>query len=194
MGLVGLIGAGKTTVSDFLISKGFHHLRFSAPIEIEIKKRGLPLERKIYQDIGDEWRTKFGLDYISRLLLQEVEKSSDSHFIVDGFRNLGEINPFMSLESFFLIGLVADAETRYQRLRKRGKPGDPHTKRDFLKQEKRDVGARQPDFFGQNNSSVLELADVKINTAKNLDEVLKEVEEILEEKGFIGSPSLRGTK
>lgn len=100
IGLAGGIGSGKTSVAGYLEGRGFHQLRFSKPIQEEAKKRGLPPERKVYQDIGDEWRVKFGLEYIGGLILKEVEASPDELFVVEGFRNLGDLAPFEALPGF----------------------------------------------------------------------------------------------
>jgi len=184
VGLAGFIGSGKSTVAEFLIKKGFQHLRFSDPIETEIKKRKLPLKRAVYQDIGDEWREKFGLDYISKLLLAEAEKSTETHFVVDGFRNPGELPPFKSYPGFLLVGIYADQQLRFERLRKRGLPRDPKTWGQFQEQEDRDLGIGQPEF-GQNNLAVFEAADILVINRGKLAEVLAEVELVLQKKGII---------
>jgi len=184
IGLVGEIGAGKSTIAAHLVSKGCHHLRFSFPIEEEIRRRGLPLERAIYQDVGDEWRSKFGLDYISKLLLKKVDETDKQLFVVEGFRNPGELPPFRQREDFFLLGLVADPKVRFQRLRDRGLPPDPKSWKAFLVQENRDQGKGQPEF-GQNNAAVIKLADVQLSTDRDISEVLEAVDTVLRTKGVI---------
>lgn len=180
VGLVGPMGVGKTTVSKHLVSQGFKSLRFSDPIRAEANKRNLPQDRKILQDIGDQWRQEFGLDYIGKLLLTEIKKEPDKDFVVEGFRNPGEVKPFLELPNFVLIGLNADPKVRFERLKKRREVHDPKTLEDFQKQESRDQGIGQPEH-GQQVLGSLEFADFVIDTDKVESEVLSQVEKTLKE-------------
>ena len=119
VGLVGPIGVGKTTIAEHFLHKGFKKLKFSDPIKEETDRRQLPHTRKVYQDVGDSLREKFGNDYISRSLIDKIKENGDTTFVVEGFRNPGEIRFFQKLPSFILIGLNADPKVRFERLKKK---------------------------------------------------------------------------
>lgn len=184
VGLVGPIGSGKSSIAAFLVEKGFVGLRFSDPIKKEALSLGRPIGRSVLQDIGDLWREKYGLDYISKLLLSQIKSSSGNKFVIDGFRNPGEISVFKKLTNFILIGLNAPPKVRAIRLIRRGQVHDPKNWGNFLKQEERDSGKSQPQY-GQKVEKSLKLADIIISTNKVKSKVNKEVWQLLEQKGFV---------
>lgn len=191
VGLVGPIGVGKTTIGDYFASKGYKRLKFSDPIKEETNRLKLPHTREIFQDVGDSLRERFGNDYIARALLEKVRKDRDGNFVVEGFRNPDEIKPFLKLSNFILLGLNADPEVRYQRLKKRSEPRDPKNFEEFKKQAERDQGMLQP-AHGQQVLKCLELADFVIDTDKVKSEVFRQVEEVLKE--FQNDPGRTNTR
>ncbi len=180
VGLVGPIGVGKTTIANYLESTGFQKLKFSDPIKEETDRRKLTNTREAYQDIGDSLREKFGNDYISRSLHDKIKAKANKSFVVEGFRNPGEISIFQKLPNFVLVGLNADPKVRYERLKNRGEPHDPKTWEAFEKQEARDQGIGQPEY-GQQVLASLELADFVIDTDKVQSEVNITIDKILKE-------------
>ncbi len=182
VGIVGPIGSGKSTTSAFLVKKGFVHLRFSEEIEKEIKKRNLEFSRKNYQDIGNEWRAK-KVDFISRRILKTIAKlPKESKIVIEGCRNPGEIYPFKKRDNFYLIGLNAPVEVRFQRVNKLSR--DPKTWEEFQVGEKRDAGYGEPEW-GQNTKGCLELTNIVISTDKVKSEVNQEIAEFLKLKGVL---------
>lgn len=182
VGIIGPIGSGKSTASEFLVNKGFVHLRFSAEIEKEIKKRGLTFERKTYQDLGNEWRAKKA-DFISQRILKTIAKlQKDSKVVIEGCRNSGEIYPFKKLKNFYLIGLNAPVKVRFERVNKLSR--DPKTWKEFLVGEMRDFGVGEPSW-GQDTPGCLKLADIVISTDKVKSKVNQEIEKFLKLKGVL---------
>jgi len=175
------LGSGKTTVADHLVLLGYRSLRFSQIIDREIEKRGLEKSRKVQQDIGDQFREKFGASHIGKLLVEEIEKDKKHNgFVVEGFRNPAEVAPFRVLEHFVLIGLNADPKVRFERLFARGQERDPKAWEDFQKQEARDQGIGQPEH-GQQVLSSLELADFVIDTDTAKEQVYNKIIKVVEE-------------
>ncbi len=182
VGIVGPLGSGKSTASEFLAKNGFVHFRFSAEIEKEIKKRGLDFSRKNYQDIGDLWRSK-RVDFISRRLLKAIAKlPNGSKIVIEGCRNPGEIYPFKKLKNFYLIGLNAPVKVRFERVSQLSR--DPKTWAEFQVGEKRDAGVGEP-IWGQGVFGCLKLADIVIDTNKVKSKVNTEIEKFLKDKGVL---------
>lgn len=127
IGLTGPIGSGVTTVSHFLVAKGFHRLSLSAPIKAELLKREkknanytiskIPNWRKKLQDIGDEGRVK-SLSYWIDLALKDLPKTA-VNIVIDTIRNEGEVEGLRSrYTNTFLVAVIADRETRWNRVKK----------------------------------------------------------------------------
>ena len=100
------------------------------------------------QDMGNEWRARFGAGVFTEVLLRAAEMLSIRRMIIDGFRNPGELEPLrQNLAGRWVpVGVVADMDVRKNRfLEKRRRVGDPVTEEDFLTLDRRDKGKGEPD-------------------------------------------------
>ncbi|HSX57790.1 MAG TPA: AAA family ATPase [Candidatus Saccharimonadales bacterium] len=180
VGLVGPIGVGKTRVSQHLEELGYKKLKFSDPLRVELAEKGIKVTRIALQDLGDSWRAKHSNDFLAKLLLKQIQEKPKDAFVVEGFRNPGEVKAFQKLPNFILIGLTADPKVRFERLKARSQSEDPQTWVEFEKQETRDQGIAQPEN-GQQVLKSLELADFLIDTDRVESEVNRSVEKAIME-------------
>ena len=58
--LTGPIRAGKSSVLKLLEEKGYRGYKFSDLINKEIEKRGEKIQRRLQQEVGNEFRKRFG--------------------------------------------------------------------------------------------------------------------------------------
>ena len=65
IGLTGTNAAGKSTLLNFLISKGFNNFSLSDIIREELVKRGIEISRQNLIDIGNEMRAKYGASILA---------------------------------------------------------------------------------------------------------------------------------
>ncbi|HVT01483.1 MAG TPA: AAA family ATPase [Patescibacteria group bacterium] len=174
IGITGPLGSGKTTASKILQNKGYVQLIFSDVIKDEAKKRGLPTDtREILQDIGDELRNKYGNEVLAKKLLKKAVKLKINFLVVDGIRNIGELN-YIKKRGGFIIGINSSLENRFKRISVPGEFYYGKSKKEFEKDEARDRGVGQDDF-GQHAKDCLNASDIIINnngTLKNLKEIL----------------------
>lgn len=171
IGLTGPIRAGKSSLLSILEEKGYKGYRFSDAINKEIKKRGKKIERKLQQDIGNEFRKKFGGDYWAKKLLKIAKKGKSKYVVIDGIRNPDEIK-YLKDRGAFIIGINADYETRKKRYLTNLKISDPKSKKEFDRIEKKDRGIKE-EYFGQQVSKSLKLADIVIINNWNDKNLLK---------------------
>ena len=73
---------------------------------------------------------------------------------------------------------MAKKTVRFKRLRKRGKPWDPKTWKDFLVVDRRDKGTGQKGY-GQQVGKCVGMADFDIQNNGNLTKLEKEIKGIL---------------
>lgn len=172
IGLVGYFGAGKTTVTNYLIKKGFFAVRLSSFLEEELKKRQKIINRKNLQDLGNEFRKKFGPSILAKLAMKKA--SSYLKVTIDGIRNLTEIAFFKKNKRFYLLGITADPKIRFQRLQKIKKKAFLSWDQ-FLKLDNRDKGKGQLSS-GLQVKKCLSQADYLIENDCALSELYQKVD------------------
>lgn len=143
IGITGPFGSGKSTVSAYLEAKGFKKVVLSSYLEEEAKKRGkAKITRKLLQDIGNEWRGSYGRGVLAKKALESLKKGKISLAVVDGVRNVGEIEYLKKKANFMLLGVIADRTVRFNRLKKLKRREDL-TPELFFKLDCRDLGVNE---------------------------------------------------
>lgn len=182
IGLVGLPGAGKTTVAKQLVSNGFVHVTLSYFIKEEAKKDGITeFTREVLQNYGNKMRETYGPQILAQLALKKIREEHPQKVVIDGIRNLYEV-AFLKVENnFAFIGVSAHPKLRYQRLTQRKDRPWKGSYKEFLHHEKREdtlgskeTGLRvrecfkQADFEIENNSTLADLSTVTNVALKNI--------------------------
>ena len=143
IGITGAFGSGKSTAAAFFEEKGFTKIALSSFLEIEAKKRGVrKITRKILQDIGNEWREKFGPGILAKKANAYLKSKKAEKAVIDGVRNLGEVREFRKNGNFILVAVVADRKVRFERL-KSLKRREKLTWDLFEELDKRDIGVAE---------------------------------------------------
>lgn len=168
IGIVGLPGAGKTTVATYIVKRKFAHIILSDFIREEIIHRGMnDFSRSVYQRVGNDMREKSGGDVLAARALEKIRKEHVKLAVIDGIRNVQEITYLRTYKGFHLLGVSANSRLRFKRLSDRLKT-DKQIHRsyaEFLKEEKREdsLGSKKN---GLRVSESLKDADVIVqNTA-----------------------------
>ena len=174
IGLTGTMGSGKGGLARYLEKKGFQRLIFSDVVNGEILKRGMEITRKNQQDVADELRRIDG-NYLTKRLLEKVGCGGDA--VLDGIRNIAEINFLRQQKGFVLIGVDADSIIRFNRVVSRGDVRDPKTHEEFLERDKKDRFSENPE--GQQVNLCLSKADHLILNNNCEEEMFEGVERIL---------------
>lgn len=122
IGVVGTINSGKDTVGDFLKQKtGWQSFSLSDELRAVATERGLPLDNKTLNTVAVDLKTTFGLGHLSE---RGLKKFAGKDLIVTSLRNPGELVPLQETGEFFLIGVDAPIEMRYQRAVARARAGE----------------------------------------------------------------------
>jgi len=176
IGVTGLTGSGKGVVSDILVKNGFVKLGHSEIINEELNKKGITINRDNQVVLANEMRKLNGASYFARKLIDKIDFKKN--YVVEGFRNIAEIEEFRKFSNFFFIGVAAGSKRRFEWVLKRNRLGDPKNFEEFMKNEKRD-------FFqfdkpeGQQNAICFSMADYFITNEGSLEDLKKEVEKII---------------
>lgn len=176
IGVVGPIASGKSMLSDALVKKGFVKLSFSAEVRNEAKNRGIPIERKLLQDLGNDMRMKEGSDYWAKRIITKIE--SKKNYVIEGIRNPAEVDALKKLDNFSLAAVDAPIEKRFQWIMMRGKDSDPSSLEGVKKIDARDRGEGE-EGHGQQSAKCVEMADYHLLNDKTKENFEKKVDNFL---------------
>lgn len=182
IGITGGFGSGKSTAASFFEKRGFRKIVLSSFLEEEAKKRGFrKITRKILQDIGNEWRRKYGSGILAKKAIGYLNKRKIEKVVIDGIRNKGEIKEFKQTKKFILIAIVSNKKNRFKRLRNL-KKRENLTFELFKKLDRRDQGLGQKNT-GLQVAACIREADIRVNNnysyydfKEKLNEFLKNYE------------------
>lgn len=161
IGLTGPVGSGCTTMARLLADKyGYKLYKISDLIEADMKAASVTIgtgsaRRSSLQDHGNLKR-KERLDYWVQALWENIkeDKATDQKIVIDGIRNLGEVEALrMRFPNFFLIAVCCERDQRWKRIFERY-DGDNAS---FNKDDRRDQNEGIP--HGQNVQDCVDNAD-----------------------------------
>lgn len=176
LGLVADISAGKDTAARYLAEKhGFERHTLSDILRAEARVRKLTPTRENLVKIVKELRKKEG---IHALIRRAIKKSKKDKIVIVGIREKEEID---YLKEKFpgkvkILRLTADPKIRFERIKTRGRTGDPKTFKEFLAQEKREW--EEFDF-----KTLFKMADYKIVNDGTVEELYRELDKALKKLG-----------
>lgn len=174
LGFVGNLAAGKGTVVKYLKEKhGASTYRFSTMLRDVLKRLYLPDSRENLQFISTAIRQYFGEDIIAKVMAGDVKNDKNEIVAVDGVRRMVDVKYLAEMANFKLVRIVADPRIRYQRIILRNENPDDAEKiyEQFLEDHKKEADAEIP--------MVMEKADLEIDNNGNLEDLYKQVDQII---------------
>ncbi len=154
IGLTGENCAGKSTVAEYLQKKGFYFHSLSDIIREEVSAEGLPPTRENLIRKGNELRAKSGPGALGARMAKKLQ--NDKNYCIDSIRNPSEVEELKKLGRFFLIYITAPSEVRFERIKSRGREGDPKNYAAFATIEKLEM--ENEDKTKQNLKGTIALA------------------------------------
>jgi dephospho-CoA kinase len=175
IGITGKIGSGKDAVSKYLVKEhGFKSISIGDLVRDKAKKQDVILSRTNLSKISKKFTDKFGLDYWSECAVLKIKKMKGDKFVVNGIRRYEDYKQISkSFKSFKFYMVDTKPKTRFERMKKRSRPGDPKTYDQFKKQEKNEYK------LYTNFKRTLKQVDDKIDNNKSLNNLHKNIKSIL---------------
>src|SRR3989338_11418129 len=177
IGLTGTMGAGKGEIVKILKQKGFEHYVFSDVLREVAKERNIDPTRENLQKLGAIVKKESGRGILASKLLKKIKTDKA---VLDGERNVDEIKE-LKKNGAHIIGITAPQKVRYQRIKSRKREGDPLT---FLQFKRSDNLENRGKTKGQEINNCLNHADFIINNNGTLENLKKQVEDILNKIPF----------
>jgi dephospho-CoA kinase len=172
IGLTGSFGSGCTYLADHILAaKGYKGVSLSDILrDVYSKEKGGSSEdipRHELQAFGDEVRKKRGAGYLATEALREVEevsKGGTCKWVIDSIRNPAEIRCLRECSrNFFLFGVYADKDVRWERVRK----AYSDDRRLFEEDDKNDTGD-DSEQHGQRVGDCFREADVVLTNNRHI--------------------------
>lgn len=139
IGVTGTVGAGKDTVAEYLMSKGFEHISLSNFIREELRKRNLHVTRENLWKVGNGLRRKKGSTVLAKRAIATMAKNKN--YVITSIRNPAEAKVLLDSGNFVLLGVDAPIELRFKRVKERKgrNEKDARTFEEFKKAEKKEM-------------------------------------------------------
>lgn len=185
IGLTGTLGAGKGTVTEYLVrEKGFTYASVSQFLAEEAVRWGREPDRQARHDVANHYRAQ------SPMALMEATYAAvdpqAERVVLEPQHTLNEVR-FIQEKGGKVIGVDADLKTRYARIAKRGSEKDNVTFEEFTSFEQLEMQSDDPNK--NNLKACIEAADVVIQNDGTLEELHQKVERALVELGLTLSSS-----
>lgn len=157
-------GAGKSTTTGLLKDMGFRAFSLSGLLRDEADAAFDAPSRAQVQAYGKRMQQEHGNDYFARRLVAETDLIAPGDAVIDGMRNLDEVEHIRAAAekagmTFVMIALVLDAERRFDRVQRRSRAGDPGDLETFKIDDARANGANG---VFQNNAALVAAADIRL--------------------------------
>ncbi|MBI2625418.1 MAG: AAA family ATPase [Candidatus Nealsonbacteria bacterium] len=179
--IVGMAGAGKTTVADEFVAQGFAYLRFGQVTIDEIKKRRLEVSEASERKIREELRKKYGMSAFALLNSVKIDRLlKESNVVVDGLYSWSEYKMLKERygDSLFIVAAYAPPVLRYQRLVGRVAENDP--KKRFRPLTEKEAKARDlADIESAEKGGPIAMADFTVLNLGAKEELIEQVRGVL---------------
>ncbi|MFA5930263.1 MAG: deaminase [Candidatus Micrarchaeia archaeon] len=175
IGLTGENCAGKGTVADYLVQKGFYYYSLSDAIREELASEGKEITREALIAKGNELRRNFGADVLAKRTIAKL--LPDRNYVIDSIRNPAEARALLATGKTTLVYVTASQKVRFERMRQRRREGDPHSFDAFKVIDKAEMVSK--DEFGQSLSEVFALSTKKLENESVFKELYAVVDDML---------------
>lgn len=178
IGISGAFGSGKSTAADYLFSKGYTKIVLSKFLEDALVYSGeKDITRKKLQDLGNSWRELHGAGVLGQKAAEYIKDKGFSKIVVEGFRNISEIEALQKIGEFKLVSILANRSIRYKRLSKL-KRREKLTPELFEKLDYRDMGVGEA-ITGLQVAVCIAAADIFIENNKTENDLFRRLDEVL---------------
>lgn len=177
VGVAGRNGAGKGEVIKLLEAKGYTALSLSDVIRDVLRAQGVEESRSRMIEAGRALRAEGGPQVLGERLLAKMDPARD--YAVDSVRHPAEVEPLRSGgRPFLLLWVDADESVRFERMRARGRVGDPETLEELRLLEARELGSADP--AAQQLDAVEKISDCVLRNDAGIDALSAALDEALD--------------
>jgi dephospho-CoA kinase len=169
--ITGMAGSGKTTLANLLRDRGYTLFTMGDVIRHEVRVRSLSPTPENLGRVAKEIREAGGDEAVAKKCIPLMLGELNEKVALDGIRSLDEVYAFEEVFKIYMVATHASPETRYRRLRRRGRSDDPVNRRLFRERDLRELG------FGMGEA--IAMSDYIITNEDSVDELERRLEDVL---------------
>ncbi len=120
--VVGLCGAGKSIVCEYIQNKNYEKVYFGGIVIEEVKKRGLEIIEKNEKTVREELRQRYGMEAMAILSRNKIDThlKNGRRVLIDGLYSMSEYRVLKESYPFMItLAVFTSKELRYKRLSQR---------------------------------------------------------------------------
>jgi dephospho-CoA kinase len=173
----GMPASGKSEAVQLAKDKGIPVIRMGDLVWEETKRQSKPLNDKNVGSVATSMRKEYGMDVWAKRTVEKIHSlKKSSHLVIDGVRNMEEIEYFKKElgSDFFVVAIDASDELRRKRAIARGRTDDSKNLKDLEERDKREIrwGLQKviadADLIIPNNGSLDQFQKQVLNVLNNL--------------------------
>lgn len=174
LGFIGPISSGKGTIAAYYKEKyGEETIRFSTTLREILDILDLPHTRENTQKMFLTLAEAFGESVLSKVVAKKISDSSKSLIVVEGIRRPADLEFLKQIPGFQLIGVNANVQTRFSRLKQRNENIDDSSKTFELFLEEHKVGT---EIYIED---LMKQAKIIINNNGDHEELYKQLDKLV---------------
>ncbi len=167
--ITGMPGSGKSILVEEAKSLNLPVYVMGDVVREETMRRYGIVTHELMVETSKILREERGEEIIALRTIERI-KPCEQVVVIDGVRSLREVEVFRRYGEVIIVAVHASPKTRFERLLKRNRPGDPSTYEEFYKRDMVELS------FGL--GSVIALADYVIINEGNINETRAKAREI----------------
>jgi dephospho-CoA kinase len=172
--IAGMPGAGKSIVAQAAKDLGLPIYNMGDVVREETLKIFGVITPDTMRETSRIVRDKYGKTFVAEKTIEKISNEPPV-VVIDGVRSLDEVSVFRKKGKTLIVAIHASPKTRFKRLLRRGRAGDPRSWDDFVKRDMVELG------FGLGN--VIALSDYMIVNESSIEHAYLEAKKIL--KGLV---------
>ena len=172
--LVGMCGAGKSVVVDYLMLKGWVRVYFGGITMDVLEQRGIPVTPENEKSVREELRRLHGMAAFATLSMPKIEDGLRySNVIIDGLYSWSEYKVLKEKygDDLVIVAVCAPPKVRYERLQHRHvRPFSPEDakKRDYAEIENIE------------KAGPIAMADYTLMNTGSIDQLIAQIRDLVE--------------
>jgi dephospho-CoA kinase len=139
--ITGMPGAGKSTVASLLHRDGFAVVTMGDVIREEAKRKNLEMSDSNLGNLMLNLRKNMGPAAVAYLILKKMQREANvtDGIVIDGIRNVAEVNVLKKMGQVKLLAVHASADMRYKHIKERSRSDVAIDHNDFRIRDKREL-------------------------------------------------------